>query len=166
MLRENLHEDVIFRWFLLIMMGKNPKIIEHGSYVKTGGLWVVPDDEDARVPDGNRRDMAMRELLNRRDGLPAQKIQIDAELRSMQLTGTLGPDAFQALAPDVLARVVGSLKGAIASPGAGGARALAAGPDEDDEDDRDESGIVDAEIVDETAAVIRDGLPSGEDVAA
>jgi hypothetical protein len=151
MLRQNLHEEVIYRWYLLILMGKNPRIVEDDRYKSTGGIWVVPDEDDARVPDGNRRDMAMMQLVNRRDGLPAQKVQIDAELQVLhaKLSGEISAGDLAALPPAALGRVVGALRGAIA-----GARALPAGDDEDAVPEL-------LEGVDEDAAVIVAGPPVG-----
>jgi len=113
-------------------MGKNPKIVQDARYERTGGLHVVEDTDDPRTPSPERRDAAMRELLNRRDGLPAQRVQLEAELRTLQVTGQLSAQDLAALPPVALGSIAEALRGAFASAGA--SQALPAGDDQDDED--------------------------------
>jgi len=130
--RDRFHEEVIFDWFLHILMGKNPKIVQDARYERTGGLHVVEDTDDPRTPSPERRDAAMRHLLDRRDGLPAQRVQLEAELRTLQVTGQLSAQDLAALPPAALGRIADALRGAFAASGA--PAALPAGEDQDDEE--------------------------------
>ena len=130
--REKFHEEIIFDWFLHILMGKNPKIVQDARYERTGGLHVVEDTDDPRTPSPERRDAAMRHLLDRRDGLPAQRVQLQAELATLQVTGQLSADDLAALPPLALGRIADALRGAFALAGA--PVALPAGDDQDEED--------------------------------
>jgi len=125
-------------------MGKNPKIVQDARYERTGGLHVVEDTDDPRTPSPERRDAAMRHLLDRRDGLPAQRVQLEAELRTLQVTGQLSAQDLAALPPAALGRIADALRAAFASAGAPHA-ALPAGDAQDDEDvDNDaELGVID-----------------------
>jgi len=74
----------------------------------------------------------MHHLLDRRDGLPAQRVQLEAELRTLQVTGQLAASDLATLPPVALERIAEALHGAFAS--AGVPAALPAGDDLDDED--------------------------------
>lgn len=154
LLRQEVHEKLILKWFMLIMMGKNPKFIEDDRCTNTNGMNVIPDEDDARVPSPERRDAAMREMLNRRDGLPMQAVQLTAELKTFhaQFSGEISAGDLAALPPEALGRVVGALRGVIA-----GARALPAGRDEDE--------LLDGKDEDQDAAVIVAGPPHDAKVA-
>lgn len=122
LLRAHFHERLIFDWYLMILQGKNPKIVEDARCKETGGYRVDEDRDVLGAPSPERRDAAMRELLNRRDGLPMQAFQLKAELQTLQLTGTVSASELASLSPAALGRVIASLQGAIAET-----RALPAG---------------------------------------
>jgi len=96
-------------------------------------MHVTEDTDDLRCPGPERRDTAMRHLVDRRDGLPAQRVQLEAELRTLQVTGQLSAQDLAALPPAALGRIADALRGAFAASGA--PAALPAGDDEDQDDE-------------------------------
>jgi hypothetical protein len=133
LLRDRVHEEVIMKWLLMILQGKNPKIVEDARCTTTGGLDVVEDLDALGKPSPERQDQAMRELLNRRDGLPAQRVQLEAELRTLHVTGHISAADLAALSPAALGRIAATLRGAIASS--------SALPDRDESDGGDEGEV-------------------------
>jgi hypothetical protein len=136
LLRDRVHEEVIFKWLFLILQGKNPKIVEDARCTKTGGFDVVEDMDALGKPSPERQDQAMRELLNRRDGLPAQRVQLEAELRTLHVTGQISAADLASLSPAALGRIAATLRGAIAATSA-----LPAGDESNDEDGTDANVI-------------------------
>lgn len=114
LLRESFHENLIRDWFLMILSGQNPVIVEDKRFSEQGGYKVIVDPVDKMVPSPERRDQAMRALLDRRDGLPAQRVQLEAEIRSTQTHSVLGAPELAHLPPRVLGAVVSALRGALA----------------------------------------------------
>lgn len=100
----------------MILSGQNPIIVEDKRFSEQGGYKVIVDPLDPMAPSSERRDQAMRALLDRRDGLPAQRVQLEAEIRSTQLTTVVAPQEMAHLSPKVLGAVVAALKSAIAPP--------------------------------------------------
>src|ERR1043165_7837854 len=79
-IREQLDPQIIFDYYMMILYGKNPKIVPDARCTESAGLKVIADEEDCRVPSPERRDAALQRLLDRGWGMPAQSIHIEAEL--------------------------------------------------------------------------------------
>lgn len=116
LLRESFHENLIRDWFLMILSGQNPIIVEDKRYHEQGGLKVVPDVNDLMAPSAERRDQAMKALLDRRDGLPAQRVQLQAEINSSQKTMIVGAPELANLSPRTLTAVAAALRTAMLAP--------------------------------------------------
>lgn len=70
-----------------IMAGKCPMLVRNEARTLTNGWWVEPDESfNAPVPTLAERMRAQEIYLARGYGMPAQHVQIDAEVR--QLSGT------------------------------------------------------------------------------
>ena len=115
LLRENVHEEIIMDYYLMILSGRSPKIVRDDRATTTLGLKVVPDEDDPMATSPERRDAALRAIMERRDGMPAQKIHLDAEVRSLQATAVIDPAALAALPAGRLHAVVAALRGATAA---------------------------------------------------
>src|SRR5882724_6892941 len=76
LLRSHFHEKLIFEWYLMILQGKNPKIVEDARCTETSGYRVTEDADMLGAPSPERPVAPMPELLNRRDGLPMQRVQL------------------------------------------------------------------------------------------
>lgn len=77
MLREKVHEENITTYIVMVLQGKNPIFVEDAD--GPGGQIVV--DSGGRCPV-ERQDAYFKILLERRDGLPAQRIHLEAEVRA------------------------------------------------------------------------------------
>jgi len=97
----------------MILSGKNPIVIADKRFSEQGGYKVIEDTVDLMIPSAERRDAAMRALLDRRDGLPAQRVQLEAEIRSTQTHAVVGVPELAHLPPRVLGAVVTALRGAM-----------------------------------------------------
>lgn len=116
LLRESFHENLIRDWFLMILSGRNPVMVEDKRRVEQGCLKVVPDVNDLMVPTAERRDQAMRALLDRRDGLPAQRVHLQAEINSTQKTMVIGASELATLGPQALTALAQTLRSAMLAP--------------------------------------------------
>ena len=116
MLRENFHEQIFFDWLMMILMGKNPVIVKDDRCKTTNGYRVAADDKDLMAPSQERRDTALRELMNRRDGLPAQRNILEAEIRTTSTSTKIEAVALASLSPVQLGALGEALRGAIRGP--------------------------------------------------
>ncbi len=117
LLRDSFHENLIRDWFVMILSGRNPIIVVDKRCTEQGCLRVVEDPIDRMAPSAERRDQAMKELLNRRDGLPAQRVQLEAEIRATQTHAVVTPTELAGLSPRALGAVVNTLRGALLPAG-------------------------------------------------
>lgn len=113
LLRDKVHEQVICDWFLMLLSGKNPIIVEDKRFSEQGCRKVIEDPDDLSVPSPERRDQAMKALLDRRDGLPATRVQLDAEVRTAMSRGVIDANVMSQLSPQVLGSLVTLLRGAL-----------------------------------------------------
>jgi hypothetical protein len=92
--RQHADPDIIYQFYHMITCGINPVIIGD-----PGNQSVVPDPSPHAIsPTLQQKSDAMRIIMERRDGLPAQSIQIDAEVRQkMEMLGTGVPTELLAL---------------------------------------------------------------------
>lgn len=114
LLRERINEELIMDWFLTLLSGKNPIIVEDKRCA--GGLRVMEDPNNRIAPSSERRDQAMRQLLDRRDGLPPQRMQLEAEIRATTTHTVVSAAELAKLAPRQLGAVVDALRIAMTPP--------------------------------------------------
>lgn len=131
MLREKFHEEIVYQWFLMILSGKNPRIVKDARYTETNGLKVEEDTTNMTAPSPERQDQAMAALLNRRDGLPAQRVQLESELKMFSVNATVDATALAGLPAEKLAAIAATLRAALSMPSP--TLALDESDDEDDE---------------------------------
>ena len=106
-LRENLHESVITDWYMAILSGKDAIIVADKRCTQTGGYRVEIPERGNIPPTLDQKFRAMEDLLQRRDGMPAQHVTLEAEVRAHMAAGdgavdkeqlsTLTPEKLMAL---------------------------------------------------------------------
>jgi len=94
MLRDEIHEANIVKYIMMFLQGKNPVFVEDKN--GPGGQIVV--DAGGIPPTPERRDAYFKIMLERRDGLPAQRIHLEAEVRAAQQNRAVGEDTLAAVA--------------------------------------------------------------------
>jgi hypothetical protein len=114
LLREAINETLILDWFKMILSGRNPVLVEDRRV--SGGLRVAEDPHNRIATSSERRDQAMRQLLDRRDGLPPQRMQLEAEIRSTTTHTVISAAELAQLPPQQLGAVVSALRAAMAPP--------------------------------------------------
>lgn len=148
MLREEFPPEIVYQWFLMILSGKNPRVVKDARYTETNGLKVEEDTTNMTAPSPERQDQAMAALLNRRDGLPAQRVQLESELKMFSVNATVDAAALAGLPAEKLAAIAATLRAALSVP----SPTLAL--DESDDEDEDD------ELVDGPPEGARDATPA------
>jgi hypothetical protein len=112
-LRGAFHENVIRDWFLMILSGRNPVIVEDKRFSEQGGFKVAEDPLDKMPPSQERRDAAMKELLLRIYGQPAAYTVLQAELDAKVRHELVAVDELVELPPHVLGSLTTLLRSAL-----------------------------------------------------
>lgn len=116
LLRDEFHPRIFFEWHLMVLEGKNPKIVRDTRCTLTSGMRVVEDELDRDPPSKADRARSLQALENRRDGLPAQTQILEGMLRTTSTHTVVGIGAVSNLDPATLAAVVGTLRGVLTPP--------------------------------------------------
>lgn len=115
LLRERFHEDLLFEWQMLILSGQAPRIVKDARCTHTGGYRCEADPDDKMATSSERRDKAMQDLLNRRDGLPMQRVALEADLRGQGQKGGFDGSALSNMDPAKLGKLIGAIKNALSA---------------------------------------------------
>lgn len=151
MLRDRIHEEIIADYWLMILSGKAPAIVSDKRETLRGCLKVIEDPNDKVAPSPERRDAAMKALLERRDGMPAQRVHLEAELRASITTTTVDATALAGLPPERLGAVVSALRAALGRPAnVGKWAALPEVSSTSDDAEVEDAEVVTGEVVVET----------------
>jgi len=111
-LRETFSEEFIAWYMREVICGRDPNA-ERDAEGRIVGPHLNP-------PDAKRQDQMFRTMLNRRDGLPAQKITIDQEIRGAigVMTMDVSSHAIAAMAPEKRAQLRELLREAVGTAAA------------------------------------------------
>lgn len=139
LLREDFPNEIISEFYRVILEGKMPVLVKDERCTTTGGWKVVADPDDQYTkPTLDQRMNALARVLDRRDGLPAQHVHIEAELRAEMTAIAAGVDTryLQSLSPEALK----SIREAV--------RSMKALPPSPSPEPVEETDVIDAEFTD------------------